>query len=970
MKTCDLFGQKTKKKEHKSRENVCGINKSQCKAKPGTNPKRSTMSTTDKDNSPRLRVFQIAKRLGISSKEAIIQLQKFGFTVNSAHNTLAESEVRYILEGTKSPLSQEVSPKTAHPKPSEKTHPPIIPYFPQRVSEQLALGASPENKKALLSTIELVSAEPTFRKPLVQKLKEAYKADKQVYWQRMTPFVPEEYYDAKMTLDPHHGLLLLNRGYVAQEFAGVEYDKKGLCIWRWEKNTWAPFKMTLLPGKHYSKFDFEYDPRVGDTVVYIFHEGMLFTFQLNDPTPTEKITHKAITKNRYPNHFSVTYHPEERCMYLLCDKVLLRLVNGQLSKVTGSGSDNITQIRYDPDSKRILGANPDDHWGNLLQLKGKSWEYFAGSTMRSTPCYSQKYQSICALIRGEHFRQYQLAKPDGEGGWSHLPLKTDSRMYGRLHLMEDPETQKLLAYGGMTHAGNNHRAFTFVEEGELLTSSLAEDFPQLFSLTSCQSGEQFYIYDHDTLAVYQYNARQKKWQIALSPLPQEYHTTEPYKDVHFWASNVNFCASTDQTHHMLAQDGAVWTRKQGEAHWKKVAEPTGGPGGAHLKRISLGWDPVGQRLIAFGGYEENRTYAMKDGSWHQIHSKNKPRHGVGSMATTPEGLYMLRFDELWRLVGDEWECVATSEGFPEFEDYEIQEWRWCLTYDPKRSLLFSVSALYDEYLQIAYFDNKAAKWQPILHLPPGINSYILGESDSHFGLDPSTDEFMLLHKHGSYRFPLASLELPEQQLPTQTKDSQSALEDPPDWVLEDAFRLEVLPDKTPYTQEQLSFPIDIPKGSEILAIFPYRPEMECGKQWFKALLFLDRQGNELEHNSPIQPVADYLNEYVILPLQEWSITEPLIAKYNLKTSSYEFIPCQWLPFKELPPHRDGQTRYNTTEDDVYANGTKLRGYARYFRRISGPEFERVSIQLSSDVALSYIYVQLWKGGGEFDAERH
>ena len=67
------------------------------------------------------------------------------------------------------------------------------------------------------------------------------------------------------------------------------------------------------------------------------------------------------------------------------------------------------------------------------------------------------------------------------------------------------------------------------------------------------------------------------------------------------------------------------------------------------------------------------------------------------------------------------------------------------------------------------------------------------------------------------------------------------------------------------------------------------------------------------------------------------------------------------------PH--GARIYKMRDADRWADKTKMGGWARYFRRISGPEMDRVSLQLESNPAGNMIYIRLWQGGGEFDTER-
>ncbi len=107
---------------------------------------------------------------------------------------------------------------------------------------------------------------------------------------------------------------------------------------------------------------------------------------------------------------------------------------------------------------------------------------------------------------------------------------------------------------------------------------------------------------------------------------------------------------------LLDGAGALW---RGGDSWERVAAPHGGPGRSGYSDRRMAWHEG--RLVVHGGFVENATWCFdpREGRWRELRSHPRPRHGAGALVSTPSGLHLFVFDELWRLDGDRWVCVAT-----------------------------------------------------------------------------------------------------------------------------------------------------------------------------------------------------------------------------------------------------------------------------------------------------------------------
>lgn len=108
---------------------------------------------------------------------------------------------------------------------------------------------------------------------------------------------------------------------------------------------------------------------------------------------------------------------------------------------------------------------------------------------------------------------------------------------------------------------------------------------------------------------------------------------------------------------LLDGAGALW---RGGESWERVASPPGGPGRSEYSDRRMAWHEG--RLVVHGGVVENATWCFdpREGLWRELCAHPRPRHGAGgALVSTPAGLHLFVFDELWRLDGDRWVCVAT-----------------------------------------------------------------------------------------------------------------------------------------------------------------------------------------------------------------------------------------------------------------------------------------------------------------------
>jgi len=759
----------------------------------------------------------------------------------------------------------------------------------------------------------------------------------------------------------------------------IEADYEAVVVWAFRGGAWE--RLPPVARDIGSNFALVYDESINDFVV--FHhdhrESVVQRFCLSDPSRTQTITHDAF-QNDYPDSFSVVWHAAEGRAALLFHHHVLAIPAGW------EAASCTPEVLLEDDALEYWALGYDPHRGQVFATRATEarLQYIVDGAlessawcgeMLSTAAYVESQGSICALCREDESSDelwgiLQLHTMR-DGTWSPEPLRFDTgeALNTRLVLFSDPDTGRLVAYGSMDDSsGGSSYQVTLVTAGKALVPVSAEAHLRAPHTVLSHTAEGLLLHDLSADMTHRL-APSGEW----SPLWKA-RRAEPQPVL---GRDALVGVSPDGTHYALHQyHGTLHKRgSTPSARWRQLTRSSkGGPGTTHLRRMSLGWDPAGERPVVFAGYDDDRTYTVSGKAWVEISGAQRPGLGLGSMATTPEGLYLACYAELWRLSGDEWVCVGQlPEGQSgEDDDFWKKSIRHALCHDPRRGVLLAAyerpAADDDEQdtALIGWLDAASGDWRDAVVLPGDVSIETLGGLEVDMEIDPLRDELVLMGVDHAYRVSLSALGLPEAgELPTAAVAPATELIDPPASSLSPAWRLAPVEGGQPIQPSSLPLPFALPEDAKLLAVLPYHAEMKSGRRWFDALVLLETFDDAFVHASPIRPLADYMASIKVVPITGWSPEAPLCAFSTEDTLQ----PAAWQAYQELEPQPHGARIYKMRDADRWAEKTKMGGWARYFRRISGPEMDRVSLQLESRLAGNMIYVRLWQGGGEFDIER-
>ncbi len=221
--------------------------------------------------------------------------------------------------------------------------------------------------------------------------------------------------------------------------------------------------------------------------------------------------------------------------------------------------------------------------------------------------------------------------------------------------------------------------------------------------------------------------------------------------------------------------------------------------GRASKRLAIAWDPPSGEVVAFGGPDDNATWVTRlaDGAIDEVRPPAPPPHGVGTMASTPSGVFLLVQGELYRWTERRWECVANDVPGT------------TLLFDARRTRLFSAGR--DGATSRIWAIDRTARATPVVDGPAGARF-----GDAIVAIDPAGDRVLVLGERDLYAVPLSELEGAEGMPLSPCTPATARHASPPPDMFRRAIKL--------VRGEETSAP---PLGLEgdLVAILPARQEM-------------------------------------------------------------------------------------------------------------------------------------------------
>jgi hypothetical protein len=355
-----------------------------------------------------------------------------------------------------------------------------------------------------------------------------------------------------------------------------------------------------------------------------------------------------------------------------------------------------------------------------------------------------------------------------------------------------------------------------------------------------------------------------------------------------------------------------------------VASPKPGPGRRASRQSAIAFDETTGRLTLFGDRERNDTWVLGPKGWSRLSVHPSPPRGVASAVSTPQGLYVLVRNELWRLHARRWTHVATEESLGLFSgDASF------LFYDRRRSLLGTVCGQ-----GVFFFDG--VRWHRVAELalaPPEtdkkftsrhpFSNMFLDGYDGTVAFDPAGHRLLALASGATLQLPLAGLELPRVQegpapaLSTPAAESLRALKTaaprfarpPAPWSRAAAQLLWARSVKAP-----ARLPVRERTGYELIATLPASRELDLGGRGGLAVFLWE------------EPFAVSAAKAVRVELLPKGRKVPALA---LDPKLKRLRPVRSRPFTDVDP--DHLDEVDTTPGEELAHDSKVGGYPRFIQ---------------------------------------
>lgn len=186
-------------------------------------------------------------------------------------------------------------------------------------------------------------------------------------------------------------------------------------------------------------------------------------------------------------------------------------------------------------------------------------------------------------------------------------------------------------------------------------NKLTGDFTagRLSTATTC--GGRLYLVRHDDLSAVRVDGSTlTPW---LPPLAKNHaHVDDRY---------VHAAADPTGVIWFLDYDGTLSTRRHDHPKPEVVLGPDVRLAGHYAHRVGFTWDILENRLVIVGGRNRNDTHVVDTGS-RTLRSLTSagPQHGLGRAVGTSVGVFYTIANQIWRLVGDQWQQVGSYPGEP------------------------------------------------------------------------------------------------------------------------------------------------------------------------------------------------------------------------------------------------------------------------------------------------------------------
>lgn len=394
----------------------------------------------------------------------------------------------------------------------------------------------------------------------------------------------------------------------------------------------------------------------------------------------------------------------------------------------------LVQVAFDPRTRTLIG----------IDVTRRGYR-FADEEWRPDPCVDGKLDAIADDPRRGAIVGLRITSGErmdilsfGPSGWQPADPPTWLPTYrNQMRLGVDLRTRQLLAFGGQDFdcGGHPSAATWYGESGELreTVDPVVPPWGRYNTLLTARDG--LLAFNHSTLRLHRREGG--GWQ-RLGELPG---ARLDYDDRY-----LNLALADDRLLLLHGEGELHAWRPGGAAHSLAPKSRARKPGTAYSQRTAIGWDPLRGRAVVASGDCGRATHVAEGGAWRPL--VDAPGFAPGetaAMATTPAGLYALARAALRHMTEETWTNVA--DGLPAA--------RW-LGFEPRRGALLAAD-------HAAVWLSVGTAWRRLAALPDNVG---LGESNGQLGVDPRTDELVLVDGPRLWTAALATFDWTGAGLPT------------------------------------------------------------------------------------------------------------------------------------------------------------------------------------------------------------
>ncbi|WP_433476847.1 DUF1963 domain-containing protein [Spirillospora sp. CA-142024] len=534
----------------------------------------------------------------------------------------------------------------------------------------------------------------------------------------------------------------------------VQVGGHELLVWRWDGSAWRPEEPVLpredgyvqgngYPSGHAFAY-FDEEARV-PVAGYLDRSGTASSQPLDGSDPV------VIPGTGIFGELTAVFDPSTRRPMLHGSHRTVLLDGGKIASAVGGPTfSSLGTLAADPAGSRVIAVDFD-----------RTTHEWTGDAWRELPSpLAESYTGISTLAYCPFRRRVVCAVADDETGTMDLKVLEGDRWVGGLRvsavragalLAAGPGDRALVMFGGSDSSGLMVAETWYSDGGEFRRVAAPLELPSAGMVSPVVlDGRLAVVHRRDLSVRFLEAGRWGGWARPASP------------DVSTMLGlDTNF-ATDGSDLWLLDGMGVLWC-SSGDEGFRRLAE--GGPGPRPSDQAAMTYDQVHDRLVLVGGdrriegvraaSRRNDTWAFTDGAWRRLETRGTPPEGPGAAAGTPAGVYLFVNDELWRLEGSRWTCVARG---PERLSGDRALW-----YEPHRGVLLAAA-------EDAVWTVVGDRIVHVADLPAG----------SVAALDPSADRLVTVTSgQQNFELPLDDLDLAEASLPARSIEPRIRREERP-----------------------------------------------------------------------------------------------------------------------------------------------------------------------------------------------